>query len=100
MAKHGKHLLVVHVYDRLYGALLRAVEPPVGLIVNTYEVNKREDVAYYLEKVPGAFMFLSSSNPEKHTDVPHHNPKFNVDEDVLWEGSAVFVAIAEKYLNS
>lgn len=57
-----------------------------------------EDFAYYLEKVPGAFMFLSSSNPEKHTDVPHHNPKFNVDEDVLWEGSAVFVAIVEKFL--
>ena len=33
-----------------------------------------EDFAYYLEKAPGAFMFLSSSNPEKHTDVPHHNP--------------------------
>lgn len=57
-----------------------------------------EDFAYYLEKVPGAFMFLSSSNPEKHTDVPHHNPKFNVDEDVLWEGAAVFVAIVEKFL--
>ena len=25
-----------------------------------------EDFAYYLEKAPGAFMFLSSSNPEKH----------------------------------
>ena len=58
-----------------------------------------EDFAYYLEKVPGAFMFLSSSNPEKHTDLPHHCPQFNVDEDVLWEGSAVFVAIAEKFLN-
>ena len=59
-----------------------------------------EDFAYYLEKVPGAFMFLSSSNPEKHTDVAHHNPKFNVDEDVLWMGSAVFVAITEKFLNN
>ena len=59
-----------------------------------------EDFAYYLEKVPGAFMFLSSSNPEKHTDVAHHNPKFNVDEDVLWIGSAVFVAITEKFLNN
>ena len=58
-----------------------------------------EDFAYYLEKVPGAFLFLSSSNPEKHTDVPHHNPKFNVDEDVLWEGAAIFVAITEKFLN-
>ena len=49
-----------------------------------------EDFAYYLEKLPGAFMFLSSSNPAKGTDVAHHNPKFNVDEDVLWEGAAVF----------
>ena len=51
-AKHGL-LLVVHVYDRLYGALLRAVEPPVGLIVNTYEVNKREDVAVKQRKHAG-----------------------------------------------
>lgn len=57
-----------------------------------------EDFAYYLEKVPGAFMFLSSANPAKGTDVPHHNPKFDVDEDVFWKGSAVFVAIVEEFL--
>lgn len=59
-----------------------------------------EDFAYYLEKVPGAFMFLSSANPAKGTDVPHHNPKFDVDEEVLWEGAAVFVAIVEEFLNN
>ena len=59
-----------------------------------------EDFAEYLAKVPGAFMFLSSSNPAKHTDVAHHNSKFDVDEDVLWMGSAAFVAITEKYLNA
>ncbi len=58
-----------------------------------------EDFAFYLGKVPGAFMFLSSSNPEKGTDIAHHNCKFNVDEDVLWRGSAACGAIAEKYLN-
>lgn len=57
-----------------------------------------EDFAYYVKQVPGAFLFLSSANPEKHTDVPHHNPKFNVDEDVFWIGSALFVRIAEKFL--
>lgn len=57
-----------------------------------------EDFAYFLNQVPGAFMFLSSSNPEKHTDVPHHNPRFNVDEDVLWIGSAMFVKIVERFL--
>lgn len=57
-----------------------------------------EDFAYYVKEVPGAFMFLSSSNQEKHTDVPHHNPNFNVDEDVFWIGSAVFVKIVERFL--
>ena len=58
-----------------------------------------EDFAYFLAEVPGAFMFLSSSNPAKGTDVAHHNPKFNVDEDVFWMGAATFVNIAEKFLN-
>ena len=57
-----------------------------------------EDFAYFLNESPGAFMFLSSSNPAKKTDMPHHNPLFNVDEDVLWIGSAVFVNIVEKML--
>lgn len=58
-----------------------------------------EDFACYLETVPGAFMFLSSANPEKKTNVSHHSPVFNIDEDVLWEGTAVFARIAEKFLN-
>lgn len=57
-----------------------------------------EDFAYYLEKCPGAFMFLSSSDHAKGTDVPHHNPKFNIDEDVLCKGSAVFVSVVEEFL--
>jgi len=59
-----------------------------------------EDFAYYLQKAPGAFMFLSSANAEKGTDVAHHNPKFGIDEDVLWEGPALFVSIVEDFLNA
>ena len=51
-SKHGL-LLVVHVNDRLYGALLRAVEPPVGFIVDTYEIKQREDVAVKQRKHAG-----------------------------------------------
>ena len=43
-------------------------------------------------------MFLSSANPDKKADFPHHNPVFNIDEDVLWEGSAIFVKIASEFL--
>ena len=56
------------------------------------------DFAYYLKEIPGAFYFLSFSNHEKNTDIPHHNPRFNIDEDVLWMGSAIFVRIAERFL--
>lgn len=55
-----------------------------------------EDFSYYLEQVPGAFMFLSSADREKKTAYPHHNCRFDVDEDVLWKGAAVFACIAEK----
>ncbi|MDO5116225.1 MAG: M20 family metallopeptidase [Synergistaceae bacterium] len=57
-----------------------------------------EDFAYYLAEKPGAFMFLSSADHAKCTDVPHHNPKFMIDEDVLHKGSAVFVSIVEDFL--
>ena len=57
-----------------------------------------EDFAFYLEKVPGAFMFLSSANHEKKTDFQNHSPLFNIDEDVLWRGSAIFVKIVEEFL--
>lgn len=58
-----------------------------------------EDFSYYLQKVPGAYLFLSSANKHKKTDIAHHNSKFEIDEDVLWKGSALFVSIAELFLN-
>ena len=57
-----------------------------------------EDIDHYLNKVPGTFFFLGSNNPKKHTDIPHHNPKFDIDEDVMWKGSAIFVQSVCDYL--
>ena len=58
-----------------------------------------EDFAFYLEQVPGAFLFLSSSDPAKGTDLPHHSPRFDVDESVLWKGAALYVSLAQTFLN-
>ena len=57
-----------------------------------------DDFSRYLEETPGAYLFLSSSNPKKGTDIDHHSCRFNIDEDVLWEGTAVFSQIAEDFL--
>jgi amidohydrolase len=51
-----------------------------------------EDMAFYLEKVPGTFFFHSSIRPD--AVYPHHHPKFDIDESVLWIGSAVFAQLA------
>lgn len=57
-----------------------------------------EDFAYYLERVPGTFIILGTGNKEKGTDKPHHNPYFDVDEDVLPVGSALYAYLALKTL--
>ncbi|ASJ08859.1 peptidase M20 [Thermococcus siculi] len=57
-----------------------------------------EDFAYYLQKVPGAFLTLGIYNEEKGIVYPHHHPKFDVDEDVLYLGTAMEVALAFEFL--
>jgi len=56
-----------------------------------------EDMAYFLEKVPGVFYFFNTNNPEKGITAPNHSPYFNVDEDVLWMMAAADVAFAEEF---
>jgi len=48
-----------------------------------------EDMAYFLEKTPGTFFFLGGGNRDKGIIAPHHNSKFDIDEDVLWKGTAL-----------
>ncbi|MDR1379842.1 MAG: amidohydrolase [Synergistaceae bacterium] len=58
-----------------------------------------EDFAFYLGKVPGAF-FYHCSTFEPHAvigegrDYPHHNAKFDINESVLWTGTAALAVYA------
>ena len=45
-----------------------------------------EDYAEYLERVPGCFYFVGSSNAERGLTWGHHHPRFDVDEDALTIG--------------
>ncbi len=53
-----------------------------------------EDFAFYLEKVPGVFFTLGNYNEQEGTIYPHHHPQFQVDETVLWKGSALYSILA------
>ena len=84
----------------------RAFAKSAGKIVgnvNIVELKKpdmgNEDFSYFLERVPGTYFFLGSHNPRKGIDYPHHHPKFDIDEDVLWIGPAVFAQAVFDYCN-
>lgn len=56
-----------------------------------------EDVAFFIEEVPGNFFFMNTCDAEKHKYY-HHNPKFEIDESPLWRGSAVMAEMAFRWL--
>ncbi|MDO5667946.1 MAG: amidohydrolase [Alcaligenaceae bacterium] len=53
-----------------------------------------EDFAFYLEQVPGCFLFVGVGE-----DVPYlHNEMYNFNDEILATAAAAFVAIAKQYL--
>lgn len=59
-----------------------------------------EDFAYYLEKVPGTFIFLSTPLAIDGVFYPHHNSKFAIDEQYFDRAIAIFVQSAIDFLNN
>lgn len=67
---------------------------------NVQEASKlmpAEDFAYYLERVPGCFMFVGAGNPAKGAVYPHHHPKFDFDEDAMINAVRLFIAMSTGY---
>jgi TlyA family rRNA methyltransferase/putative hemolysin len=57
-----------------------------------------EDFSVYLEHIPGVFGFVGFQNEEKGIVCTHHHPSFDLDEDVLWKGTGIYVKFAVDYL--
>lgn len=59
-----------------------------------------DDFCHYAVRVPGVYFFLHTNSLPKGIDAFNHNPAFDVDESVLWEGVAVYAAAALRYLEN
>ena len=59
-----------------------------------------EDVGYFFKKSRGCYYNLGVANEEKGYTYPTHSPKFAVDPDAIVNGVALYVQIAEDFLNS
>jgi amidohydrolase len=57
-----------------------------------------DDMACFLNTVPGCYFIVGANNPAKGADYPHHHPHFNVDEDTMPVGVEVLTRAALEFL--
>ncbi|MVO99253.1 M20 metallopeptidase family protein [Paenibacillus lutrae] len=63
--------------------------------VRTLEpVMAAEDFAYYLERIPGCFIFVGAGNPEIGASYPHHHPRFDLDERAMLTAGKLLIRLA------
>ncbi|MAT44403.1 MAG: peptidase M20 [Anaerolineaceae bacterium] len=54
-----------------------------------------EDFAFFLNQIPGCFIFVGSAKSDKALNFGHHHPKFDIDKGVLPIAVAVFLEAVE-----
>ncbi len=77
---------VARTAGRIFGEdRVRNIDPVMG----------GEDFAYFLQKVPGAFLFFGMGDGMEY---PHHHPAFDIDENALSQATLLMTALALEYL--
>lgn len=71
---------------------------PEANLDDNYQTMASEDMAFFLQEVPGCYSFIGSANPEKGLDAKHHQPDFNFDEEALKTGAALMFATIQNLL--
>lgn len=72
---------------------------PEGIVDDNYQTMASEDIAFFLEEVPGCYTFIGSANSEKGLSAKHHQPDFDFDEGALKIGAALMVEAVYNLLN-
>ncbi|MBO2944953.1 amidohydrolase [Paenibacillus sp. F411] len=66
-------------------------------VLLTPPIMPAEDFAYYLQQIPGCFMFVGAGNEAKGAVYPHHHPRFDFDEDAMLLGLKLLIQMTEAY---
>jgi amidohydrolase len=69
------------VSDLVRVAAARVLAPDT--LQTRYATMGSEDMAFFLQEVPGCYFFVGSANAEKGLNFAHHHPRFDIDEAVL-----------------
>jgi amidohydrolase len=81
--------------DNATARITKSAEKIVGeKIKEPYLTMGAEDFSYYLQKIPGCFIFIGSAPSDMEPmSVPHHCSHFDIDERALLVGTSIFVQL-------
>lgn len=77
--------------------LFRQIRPDLEQVTDMYTMFA-EDMAYFLDAVPGTYFFVGSSDPARGLDYPHHHPRFDFDEAVIPLAVELMTAAVASYV--
>jgi amidohydrolase len=70
---------------------VRKVAGPDALVEMGIPTATSDDIGFFLERVPGVYLFLGTNDPAQGITEPNHSPRFDLAEDQL--GKAVAYAV-------
>ncbi len=68
-----------------------------GQVSECAKIMPAEDFSYYLERVPGCFMFVGAGNESLQAVYPHHHPRFDFDESAMLAAAKLLVSMTQSY---
>lgn len=91
------------VNDAAVASVVREVA--TGVVTGDRVVDQKpttggDDMAYFLQRAPGCYFAVGSHNRDRGLDAPHHNPRFDFDEEALVIGAKVLGGSALRLLES
>lgn len=67
-------------------------------LVDMDKTTGSEDMAYYLREVPGVIAFVGAGFEDEEKNYPHHNARFNINEESLKIGTGLYFNFVLEFL--
>jgi amidohydrolase len=88
-----------HAVACIIKSLAESMFPEATIDTNEITMGS-EDMAFLMEGIPSAYLFVGSSDSSRNLDAPHHNSRFDFDEAVLPMASSLVAASAWRLLEA
>lgn len=59
-----------------------------------------EDFSYYLQNVPGCFIFVGANKDSTQPIIPHHHPRFDIEEKSMKHAAELLIHMTLNYMSA